>query len=57
MQVTVLGAGSWGTTVAALIAARHSTVLWARNTKVAEEIDGAHTNDDVPPGLHAARAS
>ena len=32
MQVTVLGAGSWGTTVAALIAPRHPTVLWARNT-------------------------
>ena len=33
MNVTVLGAGSWGTTVAALIARRHSTMLWARNPR------------------------
>jgi glycerol-3-phosphate dehydrogenase (NAD(P)+) len=51
MQVTVLGAGSWGTTVAALIAPRHPTVLWARNMKVAEEIDGAHTNETYLPGF------
>jgi len=51
MQVTVLGAGSWGTTVAALIAPRHPTVLWARNSTVAEEIDGAHTNETYLPGF------
>jgi glycerol-3-phosphate dehydrogenase (NAD(P)+) len=51
MQVTVLGAGSWGTTVAALIAPRHPTVLWARNTEVAEEIDGTHTNETYLPGF------
>jgi glycerol-3-phosphate dehydrogenase (NAD(P)+) len=51
MQVTVLGAGSWGTTVASLIAPRHSTVLWARNPEVAKEIDGNHTNDSYLPGF------
>ena len=51
MQVTVLGAGSWGTTVAALIAPRHPTVLWARNTDVAEEIDRDHTNTGYLPGF------
>ena len=54
MQVTVLGAGSWGTTVAALIAPRHPTVLWARNSDVAAEIDRDHTNAGVPPRVHAA---
>jgi glycerol-3-phosphate dehydrogenase (NAD(P)+) len=51
MQVTVLGAGSWGTTMASLIAPRHPTVLWARNTSVAEEIDGNHTNEAYLPGF------
>jgi glycerol-3-phosphate dehydrogenase (NAD(P)+) len=51
MQVTVLGAGSWGTTMASLIAPRHPTVLWARNTSVAEEIDGNHTNETYLPGF------
>src|SRR6478736_365412 len=51
MQVTVLGAGSWGTTVAALIAPRHPTVLWARNPEVALEIDGGHTNQQYLPGF------
>jgi len=49
--VTVLGAGSWGTTVAALIAPRHATMLWARNTEVAKEIDGNHTNESYLPGF------
>ncbi len=51
MNVTVLGAGSWGTTVAALIARRHSTMLWARNAETAAEIDGSHTNVSYLPGF------
>jgi len=31
MRVTVLGGGSWGSTVASLTTARHPTVLWARD--------------------------
>src|SRR5262245_30724748 len=44
MRVTVLGAGSWGTTVAALVAERNDTVLWARDGAVAGEIREQHTN-------------
>ncbi|MGH9002596.1 MAG: NAD(P)H-dependent glycerol-3-phosphate dehydrogenase [Acidimicrobiia bacterium] len=51
MQVTVLGAGSWGTTTAALLATRHPTVLWARSPETAAEIDGRHTNDAYLPGF------
>ena len=43
-QVTVLGAGSWGTTVASLAAANTSTVLWARDADLADEIDAEHRN-------------
>ncbi|HET9729336.1 MAG TPA: NAD(P)H-dependent glycerol-3-phosphate dehydrogenase [Acidimicrobiia bacterium] len=51
MRVTVLGAGSWGTTVASLTAGRHTTMLWARDPKVAAEVNDRHTNAAYLPGL------
>ena len=51
MRVTVLGAGSWGTTVASLVAARNDTVLWARDGTVAAEVREQHTNDRYLPGF------
>jgi glycerol-3-phosphate dehydrogenase (NAD(P)+) len=51
MRVTVLGAGSWGTTVAALVAARNDTVLWARDDTVADEIREQHTNERYLAGF------
>jgi glycerol-3-phosphate dehydrogenase (NAD(P)+) len=44
VKVTVLGSGSWGTTVAALAAANAPTTLWARDPLVADEINEEHTN-------------
>jgi glycerol-3-phosphate dehydrogenase (NAD(P)+) len=43
-RVTVLGAGSWGTTVASLAAANATTTIWARDPEVAREIREQHTN-------------
>jgi len=37
--------------VAALIARRHSTLLWARNAETAAEVDGNHTNAAYLPGF------
>ncbi|MGH9298689.1 MAG: NAD(P)H-dependent glycerol-3-phosphate dehydrogenase, partial [Acidimicrobiales bacterium] len=51
MQLAVLGAGSWGTTVASLVAPRHPTVLWARNEEVAAEITSERTNSAYLPGF------
>jgi glycerol-3-phosphate dehydrogenase (NAD(P)+) len=51
MNVTVLGAGSWGTTMASLIAPRHPTVLWARSAEVAAEVTEAHRNSSYLPGF------
>ena len=51
VQVTVLGGGSWGTTVASVIAPRHPTLLWARSPETAAEIDGNHTNESYLPGF------
>jgi glycerol-3-phosphate dehydrogenase (NAD(P)+) len=55
MDVTVLGAGSWGTTVASLTTALNPTVLWARNPEVAEEINENHTNETYLPGITLPR--
>jgi glycerol-3-phosphate dehydrogenase (NAD(P)+) len=55
MDVTVLGAGSWGTTVASLTTARNPTVLWARNAEAAAEINDGHTNTRYLPGFTLPR--
>jgi glycerol-3-phosphate dehydrogenase (NAD(P)+) len=58
-QVAVIGAGSWGTTVAALTAANARTVLWARDPALAAEIHRHHANPRylsgvvLPAGLEA----
>ncbi len=44
IRVAVVGAGSWGTTVASLAAQNTPTVLWARRPELAEEIDRDHRN-------------
>jgi glycerol-3-phosphate dehydrogenase (NAD(P)+) len=44
LSVAVLGAGSWGTTVATLASHNAPTVLWSRRPEVAEEINSQHTN-------------
>jgi glycerol-3-phosphate dehydrogenase (NAD(P)+) len=51
MNVTVLGAGSWGTTVASLVCGRNPTVLWARNADVAKAITTDHVNEGYLPGF------
>jgi glycerol-3-phosphate dehydrogenase (NAD(P)+) len=59
MRVTVLGAGSWGTTVAALVAGRHDTVLWSRDAEHATLIQKTRENarylsgTSLPDGLRA----
>src|SRR3990172_7438796 len=50
LRVAVLGAGSWGTTVAALASRNAPTCLWARRAELAEEIARAHTNERYLPG-------
>jgi glycerol-3-phosphate dehydrogenase (NAD(P)+) len=44
VKVAVLGAGSWGTTVAALAARNVSTLLWARDPVVVEDINTRRVN-------------
>ena len=44
VRVAVVGAGSWGTTVASTIAPQAPTVIWARRPEIANEINRGHTN-------------
>jgi len=58
-KVAVIGAGSWGTTVAAIAARTAPTVLWARRPALAQCLDRDHRNEDylpavaLPPSLRA----
>lgn len=46
MRMAVVGAGSWGTTVASLAATNTPTTLWARRDDVAHAINSEHKNPD-----------
>ena len=52
LPVAVLGAGSWGTALASLLA-RHGfpTTLWGRDADQVESIDRAHENRRYLPGV------
>ncbi|MEN9753373.1 MAG: Glycerol-3-phosphate dehydrogenase, partial [Actinomycetota bacterium] len=51
-KVAVMGAGSWGTTFAKVLAdAGNDVTLWARRDDIAEEINGRHRNADYLPGV------
>jgi glycerol-3-phosphate dehydrogenase (NAD(P)+) len=52
-RVAVLGAGSWGTTFAKVLADGGSEVtLWARRPEVAREIRETNRNSDYLPGIN-----
>jgi glycerol-3-phosphate dehydrogenase (NAD(P)+) len=46
IRMAVVGAGSWGTTVASLAAANTPTTLWARRSEVVDSINTRHINPD-----------
>jgi glycerol-3-phosphate dehydrogenase (NAD(P)+) len=58
-SVAVIGAGSWGTTVAAIMSEHAATTLWGRNPDLIEEISARHENSTylsgitLPAGLRA----
>jgi len=48
--VSVIGGGSWGTTVASLAARNAPTLLWTRRPEIAEEVERDHINSAYLPG-------
>lgn len=52
MKVTVLGAGSWGTTLALVLEENgHDVMCWSFNPKDIEEIQATHENKQFLPGV------
>jgi len=53
IKIAVMGAGSWGTTFAKVLAddSNNQIVLWARRADVVEEINEDHRNGDYLPGV------
>jgi glycerol-3-phosphate dehydrogenase (NAD(P)+) len=56
-RVAVLGAGSWGTTFAKILAdGGAEVVLWARRPELAREISESKRNSDYLPGINLPRS-
>jgi glycerol-3-phosphate dehydrogenase (NAD(P)+) len=55
-RIGVVGAGSWGTTFAALQCRDNPTTLWARRADLAAEIDRESTNRRYLPGVQLPRS-
>jgi glycerol-3-phosphate dehydrogenase (NAD(P)+) len=61
-SVAVLGAGSWGTTLASRCARHGATTIWALEDEVVDEINERHANSPylkgfaLPPALRATRS-
>ena len=54
--LAVLGAGAWGTAIAAVLASRHRVSLWARDAEQARAIAGARRNARYLPEISLPEA-
>ncbi|MFN9356511.1 MAG: NAD(P)H-dependent glycerol-3-phosphate dehydrogenase [Alphaproteobacteria bacterium] len=50
IRAAILGGGSWGTTVASLVARNVPAIIWARSAETVDEINTKHTNERYLPG-------
>jgi glycerol-3-phosphate dehydrogenase (NAD(P)+) len=56
-RIAVVGAGSWGTTFAKVLAdGGNDVVIWARRSEVAREISETNRNSDYLPGINLPRS-
>jgi glycerol-3-phosphate dehydrogenase (NAD(P)+) len=51
MNIAVLGAGAWGTAIAAHLAVRHSVTLWTRDPAQIARLQTQHINQRYLPGV------
>ena len=56
MRVAVLGAGAWGTAIAAVLAARLQVSLWAQRADQAQAIAATRRNERYLPGIDLPKA-
>ncbi|MES2126963.1 MAG: NAD(P)H-dependent glycerol-3-phosphate dehydrogenase [Pseudomonadota bacterium] len=50
-NITILGAGAWGTAVALALARRHDVLMWGRHAAAMQAMDAARENTDYLPGF------
>ncbi len=50
MNITILGAGAWGTALAIALAKKNQVVLWGRNAQAMQEADARRENHLYLPG-------
>jgi glycerol-3-phosphate dehydrogenase (NAD(P)+) len=56
-KVSVIGGGSWGTTIAHLLAENgHETLLWLRRKDICDAINESHENPRHLPGLPLSKS-
>src|SRR5688572_24685417 len=55
-SIAVLGAGAWGTAIAAVLAQRLSVTLWARDAAAARSISASRRNERYLPGIELPAA-
>jgi glycerol-3-phosphate dehydrogenase (NAD(P)+) len=51
MNITILGAGAWGSALAISLAERHHIVLWGRNEQAMREAASTRENSQYLPGI------
>jgi glycerol-3-phosphate dehydrogenase (NAD(P)+) len=55
LRVGLLGGGSWGTTVASVVANNAPTLIWARNADTVAEINQRSSNERYLPGAKLSK--
>ena len=51
MNITIIGAGAWGTALAISLASKHQVTLWARDSRQIEELRSERSNQRYLPGI------
>jgi glycerol-3-phosphate dehydrogenase (NAD(P)+) len=51
MNITILGAGAWGTALALTLASKNQLVLWGRHPQMMQEMQSSRNNQTYLPGF------
>lgn len=51
MNITILGAGAWGTALALSLASKNQLTLWGRNRQMMQEMQSSRLNQSYLPGF------
>ncbi|GAC1409651.1 MAG: NAD(P)H-dependent glycerol-3-phosphate dehydrogenase [Burkholderiaceae bacterium] len=52
MNISILGAGAWGTALAIVLCERHKVLLWGRDAQAMRTFDAMRENSRYLPGFH-----